>query len=34
MFGQLLGLSRRQINARFDTIAEFAEVTGRHPTAR
>jgi ABC-type polysaccharide/polyol phosphate transport system ATPase subunit len=27
MFGSLLGLSRRQINARFDTIAEFAEVT-------
>jgi ABC-type polysaccharide/polyol phosphate transport system ATPase subunit len=27
MFGSLLGLSRREINARFDTIAEFAEVT-------
>ncbi|HXQ43278.1 MAG TPA: ABC transporter ATP-binding protein [Acidimicrobiales bacterium] len=27
MFGSLLGLSRRDINARFDTIAEFAEVT-------
>ena len=27
MFGSLLGLSRRQINERFDTIVEFAEVS-------
>jgi ABC-type polysaccharide/polyol phosphate transport system ATPase subunit len=26
MFGSVLGLSRRQINARFDTIVEFAEI--------
>jgi ABC-2 type transport system ATP-binding protein len=27
MYGSVLGLTRREINARFDTIAEFAEVT-------
>jgi ABC-type polysaccharide/polyol phosphate transport system ATPase subunit len=27
MFGSVLGLSRREINATFDTIVEFAEVT-------
>ena len=27
MYGSLLGLTRRQLNERFDTIAEFAEIT-------